>query len=65
MTLTEARELAAQAWCQPATSGKQMDVELALAFAEILMFKVHRAEVRGDLIRSTNKPNYNRPENIC
>lgn len=29
-------EKAAQAWCTPETSNKIMDVELAMAFAEIL-----------------------------
>lgn len=31
-----ARETAAQAWCKDTTSNKEMDVELAEAFAEIL-----------------------------
>lgn len=31
-----ARELAAQAWCRPETSGIEMDVRLADAFANIL-----------------------------
>lgn len=30
------RQLAAQAWCEPETSSKEMDVELAEAFARIL-----------------------------
>lgn len=36
MTIEEARQLAAQAWCKPNTSRKVMDVELAEAFANIL-----------------------------
>lgn len=31
-----ALQTVARAWCQPTTSHKQMDVELATAFAEIL-----------------------------
>lgn len=36
MATISATEKAAQAWCTPATSGKQMDPELAAAFADIL-----------------------------
>ena len=31
-----AMQFAAQAWCQPETSGKEMDVTLAMAFATVL-----------------------------
>lgn len=36
MTMRLCREKAAQAWCQPTTSSKEMDVELCEAFAVIL-----------------------------
>lgn len=36
MSTKHARELAATAWCKPATRDKVMDVELAEAFAGIL-----------------------------
>ena len=36
MNIDKARELAAQAWCQPATSGIEMDVILAEEFARLL-----------------------------
>ena len=36
MASTLSRERAAQAWCKPTTSKKEMDAELAEAFAEIL-----------------------------
>ena len=31
-----AMQMAAQAWCQPETSDKEMDTELAMAFATVL-----------------------------
>ncbi len=43
MTLTKARELAAQAWAAPANSDKELDPNLAEAFAEILMKEVNKA----------------------
>lgn len=36
MTHEQALGLAAQAWCQPQTSGKIMDPDLAEAFAHII-----------------------------
>ena len=36
MATSSAREKAAQAWCKETTKHKEMDVELAEAFAEIL-----------------------------
>ena len=36
MSMNLAREKAAQAWCKETTKQKEMDVELAEAFAEIL-----------------------------
>ena len=42
MTLNEAREIAAQAWCAPATACKIMDVELAEEFAKILVNEHNR-----------------------
>ena len=36
MTTNLAREKAAQAWCKDTTKHKEMDVDLAEAFAEIL-----------------------------
>ena len=36
MVTTSAKERAKQAWCQPTTNNKVMDIELAEAFAEIL-----------------------------
>ena len=37
MTLNGARQIAAQAWCDPETSGILMDVRLAEAFAKRLI----------------------------
>jgi hypothetical protein len=37
MTMDEARQIAAQAWCDPETSGIEMDVRLAEAFAKRLV----------------------------
>ena len=35
-TLNQARELVAQCWCDPRVSDRDMDVELAEVFAELL-----------------------------
>lgn len=43
MASRESRELAAQAWCRPTTSGKVVDHELCEAFAEILDTVLHPA----------------------
>lgn len=37
MIIEQARELAAQAWCTKENEGKDIDVELCNAFAEIIM----------------------------
>lgn len=44
MNINEAREKAAQAWCEPMTSHLEMDVELAEEFALILMREVAAAQ---------------------
>lgn len=44
MTRTEAIEIAAQAWCQPRTSCKVFDPQLAEEFATLIMIQVHAAE---------------------
>lgn len=54
MDMTEARELAAQAWCRPTTSHRAMDPELAEEFARILMLAVNpplheEGELRGTM----------------
>ena len=36
MSMEASRQKAAQAWCKPSTSGKQMDPVLCETFAEIL-----------------------------
>ncbi len=40
MTTGEARGWAAQAWCTPSNSKKEMDPDLADAFAEILVTRI-------------------------
>lgn len=37
LTIQAARAIAATAWCQPATKDKVMDVDLAEAFAQLLI----------------------------
>ncbi len=37
LTLEQARGIAATAWCKPATRDKVMDVDLAEAFAQMLV----------------------------
>ncbi len=37
LTIEQAREIAARAWCQPTTSGILMDVRLCEEFAKILV----------------------------
>lgn len=38
MTREEALMLAAQAWCKPKTSGKEVDANLAEVFADIILY---------------------------
>ena len=52
MTLTYARQLAAQAWCEPTTSKKIMDVELAEEFAKILVRECEEFEVDRRIIEN-------------
>ena len=49
MNIQEARELAGRAWCDPKTSNREMDVELANVFAAMLVdtFAAGRAYQSG------------------
>jgi hypothetical protein len=42
MNKETARGLAAQAWCTPSNENKEMDTELAEAFADILLREVSK-----------------------
>jgi hypothetical protein len=61
--LSFAREEAAKAWCTAKTSHKQMDVDLAFAFAEILVSHMYEPHLgcctTQDLIDEINARNGN------
>lgn len=57
MTKQKAIELASQVWCQPKTQHKDMDVELAEAFADVLVKETTMNKAPRDEIGSIeNRP---------
>lgn len=48
MNKETARGLAAQAWCTPSNENKEMDTELAEAFADILLREVSKETAEGN-----------------
>lgn len=51
MTIEEAREKAAQLWCEPQHAHKEMDVDFAESIAQLLVRETERAE-QGSKISS-------------
>ena len=52
MIIEQAREKAAQAWCKASTSNIEMNVELAEAFAEILVAEVEELRAENETLKS-------------
>lgn len=57
MATKEAREIAATAWCKPTTSSKEMDVELAEVFAEIIDQLIRCFKTQMDIRRMMDEVN--------
>jgi len=47
--------LAAQCWCDPRTSNREMDSELATVFAELLIKVIERDPITMDMIEDWDK----------